>query len=78
MLSSLNELAEGQSGRGEAGCWNEMCLPIFTAIPRCSLSHILQLFEGILADGKTPLSFGILFPSKENQRLNGMMAISEL
>ena len=41
-------------------------------------SHILQLFEGILADGKIPLSFGILFPSKGKQRLNGMMAISEL
>lgn len=40
MLSSLNELAEGQSGRGEAGCWNEMCLPIFTAIPGCSLRVI--------------------------------------
>lgn len=38
MLSLLNELADRQLGRREAaGCWDEMGLPIFIAIPGCSL-----------------------------------------
>lgn len=52
MLSSLNELAEGLSGRRKAGCWNEMFTDFYDSSRMIPKSHELLEFEGILADGK--------------------------
>ena len=54
-MLSINELAQGQSRKRQARCWDEL-FPDFCSNPRMfPQSYVLQSLEGILADGEIPL-----------------------